>query len=165
MNLDDPQWPHLLGGYRVPYDPRKALFALEENGDAAAAWKELWTGLYHQGDVGEASYAAVPHLVRIHVARGVADWNTYALAATIEDARNDGRNPELPSRLRDAYKGAWRKLVDLGLQELAVAEDPTLVAAILAVLCFGKGQTTLGRLAIAFTEDERKDMIDSADRS
>jgi hypothetical protein len=29
----------------------------------------------------------VPHLVRIHGSRGIVEENTYALAATIEDAR------------------------------------------------------------------------------
>jgi hypothetical protein len=161
MDLDNPQWPYLLGGYRVPYDPRKALLALEQ-GETDAAWEELWSELHHQGDVGEASYAAVPHLVRIHSARGFADWNTYALVATIEDARHDGRNPELPPNLRDAYEDAWRKLVDLGLRELGAADDPALVSSIIAVIAIAKGQLALGRLAVTFTEDERKEIIENA---
>jgi hypothetical protein len=159
MDLDDPQWSRLLGGYRVPYDPRKALIALERGDDTNNAWKELWTELCHQGDVGEASYAAVPHLVRIHATRGIADWNTYALVATIEDARRNGRNPRLPGNLCDAYETAWRELVKLGLRELAAAEEPTLVVSIIGVIAIGKGQYTLGRLAVAFTEDERQEMI------
>jgi hypothetical protein len=162
MDLDDSQWPRLLGGYRLPYDPRKAFIALERADnpdDADNAWKELWTELHHQGDVGDASYAAVPHLVRIHATRGVADWNTYALVATIEDARRDGHNPKLPANLRDAYEAAWRELVKLGLRELVAAEDPTLVVSIIGAIAIGKGQFTLGRLAVAFTEDERQEMI------
>ena len=108
--------------------------------------------------MGEASYAAVPHLVRIHAARGVADWNTYALAATIDEARQDGRNPELPADLRVAYEVAWRRLVEIGLRELEAAEDPTLVCSIIAVLAIGKGQLFLGRLAM-FTEDERNELL------
>jgi hypothetical protein len=159
MDLDDPQWPRLLGGYRVPYDPRKAFIALERAEDTDNAWKELWTELYHQGDVGEASYAAVPHLVRIHAARGIADWNTYALVATIEVARRDGHNPKLPANLRDAYEAAWRELVKLGFRELMAAEEAALVASIIGAIAIGKGQFTLGRLAVAFTEDERQEMI------
>jgi len=119
----------------------------------------MWTELYHQGDVGEASYAAVSHLVRIHDARGIADWHTYALVATIEDARHNGRNPELPANLRDAYEDAWRKLVDLELRELGAAEDPILVCSVIAI---AKGQLTLGQLAVTFTEDERREMIENA---
>ena len=84
MEFDDPQWDRLQGGYRIPYDPRNALRALEQGNGTEAAWQELWNELYHQGDVGEASYAAVPHLVRIHALRGVPDANTYALVALIE---------------------------------------------------------------------------------
>lgn len=159
MDLDDPQWSHLHGGYRVPYDPRNAFLALEQADETASTWEELWTELYHQGDVGEASYAAVPHLVRIHAARGIADWNTYALVASIEDARRSGHNPELPANLRDAYEAAWRELVKLGLRELEAVDEPTLVSSIIGVIAIGKGQFTLGRLAITFTEDERQEML------
>jgi hypothetical protein len=160
MDLDDPRWTSLLGGYRILYDPRNALRALERGEDTAAAWQELWNELYHQGDIGDASYAAVPHLVRIHAARGVPDWNTYALIATIDDVRRNGRrNPELPPDMRDSYEAAWRQLLDLGLRELAAAGDPTLVSSIIAVLAIGKGQLSLGRLAIAFTEDERQEIL------
>jgi hypothetical protein len=42
---------------------------------------------------------------------------------------------------------------------LEAAEDPSLVASILAVLAISKGQPTLGSLAAEFTEDERREMI------
>jgi hypothetical protein len=159
MDFDNPEWLTLQGGYRIPYDPRRALLALERNENAEAAWKELWDELYHQGDVGEASYAAVPHLVRIHASRGIADWNTYSIVAIIEGARRNPSNPLLSARLRDAYEAAWRSLVQLGISELEAAEDPSLVTGILAVLAISKGQRTLGSLAAEFTEDERREMI------
>jgi hypothetical protein len=164
MEFDDPRWSGLLGGYRVPYDPRKALLALERGGETDGIWEELWNELHHQGDVGEASYAAVPHLVRIHAARGQANWNTYALVATIEDARRNGRrNPELPPDLRNAYEAAWGDLVGIGLREMETAQDPTLIVSIIGVIAYGKGQATLGRLAVAFTDDERLDMLRAAE--
>jgi hypothetical protein len=159
MDLDDPGWTRLHGGYHIPYDPREALRALERGERPTIAWRELWNELYHQGDVGEASYAVVPHLVRIHAARRTCDWNTYALVAMIDEARRDGRNPELPAALRAAYEAAWSQLVQLGLRELGAAEDPTLVSCIISVLAIGKGQLTLGRLAVMFTEDERKQIL------
>ena len=58
---NEEQWAGLCGGYRTPYDPRNAIGKLRE-GDAKAAWDELWQELHHQGDVGEASYATVPLL-------------------------------------------------------------------------------------------------------
>lgn len=74
LALDDPRWKTLEGGYRVVYDASIALARLERGEDV---WKELWNELHHQGDVGESSYAAVPHLVRIAAARGSRAWNLY----------------------------------------------------------------------------------------
>ncbi|HLY44576.1 MAG TPA: hypothetical protein VKQ73_03280 [Stellaceae bacterium] len=159
LDLTAERWTGLLGGYRIPYDPRKALRLLERSENMAGAWDELWNELHHQGDVGDASFAAVPHLVRIHERRGFPDWNTYALAATIELARDSADNPPLPSDLRDFYQSAWICLPDIGLRELSTAKDSILVASIIGVLAIAKGQRTLGRLAIEFTEDERLDLL------
>ena len=154
MDFDDQRWTGLPGGYRVPYDPRDALRRLEQGKDIEDAWRELWNELYHRGDVGHAS-----HLVRIHAVRGALDWNTYALVAAIEEARKDGRNPEIPPDMREAYESAWRDLVNIGLRELQEAEDVTLVCSIIGVIAIGKGQFTLGRLAVSFTEDERQELL------
>lgn len=156
---NDPRWAGLLGGYRVPYDPRRALNSLAQGHEVESAWAELWSELHHQGDVGEASYAAVPELVRIHSERAVSDWNTYALVATIEDARCAPRNPVLPPWIKDSYEAALRQLAEVGLRELREARDPELVNSIIAVLAFSKGQRLLGRFAVAFTEDERQELL------
>jgi len=67
--------------------------------DEAAAWDELWQQLHHQGGIGEVAYAAVPELVRVHRQRAAAEWNTYALVATIELARDADGNPPVPDWL------------------------------------------------------------------
>jgi len=59
LSFDDNRWEQLLGGYRTQFDPRAAFSKLESNIQCEDAWDELWEGLHHQGDVGEASYAAV----------------------------------------------------------------------------------------------------------
>ncbi len=45
----------LNGGYGIPYDPEPAIKNLNSSHDEAIT--ELWENLYHQGDVGLASYA------------------------------------------------------------------------------------------------------------
>jgi len=87
----------LNGGYGVPYDSEPALMRLSTSRDEAIS--ELWENLYHQGDVGPASYAAVPALVQA---------GELSLAATIEVARNSGSNPELPEGLREQYELALK---------------------------------------------------------
>jgi hypothetical protein len=89
-------WTGLLGGYRLPYDPRSALAKLE-CGEVDVALAELWNELHHQGDVDTASYVAVPELVRMYEGRSTPDWNTFALVGTIELERGRHQNPALPS--------------------------------------------------------------------
>ena len=85
----------MIGGYGVPYDPGPALERLPSARDEAVA--ELWENLYHQGDVGPASYAAVPALVR---------HGELSLVAAIEVARRDPRNPKVPGPIASAYEAA-----------------------------------------------------------
>jgi hypothetical protein len=159
MKLDDQRWAELEGGYRTQYDPRKALRALEYGKDDSPAWSELWNELHHQGDVGDASYAALPHLVRIYIARGVSDWNTYAIAATIDLARRRNQNPNVPAYLLDEYNQALHELAEHGLREIKGASDPNLIRSAIAVLAIWKQQFLLAELAANFDEAELKEIF------
>jgi hypothetical protein len=76
LGLDDSRWSSLTGGYRTAFDPRPLLARLETKHGTAVVWHELWEEPCHQGDVGEASYASVPPLVRIHRKSGIIDSNS-----------------------------------------------------------------------------------------
>jgi hypothetical protein len=154
LDLDDQRWAILKGGYRVPFDARPLLRSLESGVGLEETWQNLWNELHHQGDVGEASFAAVPHLVRIHQNRGVVDWNTYAMVATIELARGKGGNPDAPAWLRGPYDEAIHQLARLGLAELPLADGADVARCILGVLALEKGARTYARVLIEFTEDE-----------
>jgi hypothetical protein len=104
--------------------------------------------------VGEASYAAVPHLVRIHHQRGVVDWNTYAIVATIELARGIGTNPDVPAWLRQEYEEAIHQLAETGLRELPRAEGQEAIRSILGILAIWKGARTYAQVLSSFSEDE-----------
>jgi hypothetical protein len=153
LDLEDQRWA-LKGGYRVPCDARPLLRSLESGVEIGQTWKTLWNELHHQGDVDEASFAAVPHLVRIHRNRGVAEWNTYAMVATIELARGNGGTPDVPAWLRAAYHEAIRELARHGLAELPLADGRDVVRCILGVLAREKGARTYARLLIDFSEEE-----------
>jgi hypothetical protein len=107
---------------------------------------ELWRELHHQGDVGVASYAALPQLVRISEARGKSDWNLYALTATIEIERHRKTNPPLPDWLSPSYKVAWDGLVNLALSDLAGEPDELTLRSALSVIALGSGDLKLGAL-------------------
>lgn len=149
LPLNDPRWKSLKGGYKVPYDASVALARLEAGVDV---WDELWQELHHQGDVGEASYASVPHLVRICGTLPSRDWNVYALLSTIEVERHRKSNPPLPAWLRPDYEEALRNLLALGLSDLARVADPTTIQSILGAVALAKGAVKLGAW-IAFSDE------------
>ena len=142
LSLDDNRWNNLTGGYRVKCDPRPLLARLESDQNKETAWHELWEELHHQGDVGEASYASVPHLVRIHRKGDRDAWNTYAIVAIIELARGKGNNPEVPGWLEEDYLRAIRELAEIGTAEISRTEEPESVRAILGVIAIAKGLRT-----------------------
>ena len=151
LSLTDPLRPQLEGGYRMPYDASKALVQMERG---ESVWDELWEELHHQGDVGVASYATIPQIVRISEARREFDWNLYALAATIEIERHRKDNPALPDLLSPSYKLAWEGLVKLALADLAGKPDELTLRSALSVVALGRGDIKLGALLNHADTDE-----------
>jgi hypothetical protein len=154
LSLDDDRWSGLKGGYRTPFDPRSLLKKIESGADLGATWHELWGELHHQGNVGEASYAAVPHLVRIHRQNGIPDWNPYALVACIELARTKGDNPALPVWLAEEYFDSIQELAKIGITEFSIAKTPADIRGILMILALSKGARTYARLILEYSEEE-----------
>jgi hypothetical protein len=145
LSLDDPRWSSLCGGHRTPYDAAPALRELEQGVDV---WEELRDGLHHQGDVDEASYAAVPQLVRILGAQPQRSWHFYSLVAIIELERHRAGNPPVPAWCRTDYAQAWVQVLALALQDLRLATDPHDVQALLGALALARGQLELGALLV-----------------
>lgn len=142
----------------MPLDPRPLVKRLEEDADTQGAWGALWDELHHQGDVGDASYAAVPLIVKTHRKRSAADWNPYAIVAIIDLARTEGANPELPAWLSDEYFYAIDDLAKLGTLALPKATDADAVRAILSVIALSKGLRLQAKFLIMYTEDELREI-------
>lgn len=159
LSFDDSKWLTLEAGYHVPVDLRPLLQRLETGSDPDSAWDALWGELHHQGDVGPGSYVAVPHLVRIHRVRNVADWNIYALIATIELARDSAHNPDVPEWARADYDAALSELGEIGREELPYATSPEAVRSILGILAIIYGVRVYGRVLAELTEDEVAELL------
>ncbi len=157
---DDPKWREMLGGYRMLYDPTPALRKLESGDDMARAWEELWNGLYHQGDLGEASYAVVPHLVRIHKEIRNLDWNLYGFVSTVEIERRKVDNPAIPDWLEATYASALEDLLGVAPQDLARSDDPLTVRLILAFIILAKGYRKFAALILDFDESELDEVFE-----
>jgi len=158
LSFDDQRWNNLTGGYKAPFDPRPCLQEIESQQDTEAAWHELWEELHHQGDVGDASYAAVPELVRIHRAESAPDWNLYAIVAIIELARTESTNPEPPDWLREDYFGAIQELARMGTRDVLSADKPETKQVILGVIAIAAGLRTHGKFLVEYSENELLEM-------
>jgi hypothetical protein len=162
VSLSDPRWPSLTAGYRVPYDASIPLRALASGNAPQPIWDELWQELHHQGDVGEASYAAAPHLVTICIDRRSIDWNLFALVATIEACRDSSDNPPMPNWLAATYAQAWEKLFQFGIEALRTPRDELTVRSIMGVIAIHRGLRKLGRLIGEFDSSEIDEIYDRA---
>jgi hypothetical protein len=160
LPLDDPMWKKLKGGYGILYDASSDLRRLEQGEDA---WDRLWEELHHQGDIGEASYAAVPHLVRIMKQAPHRDWHLYSLASTIEIERHRKTNPPLPKWLEEDYTVAWAELLDLAMEDLKGINDFLTVQSILGAMALAKGHVKLGAMISHADQSEIDEILDQYD--
>lgn len=160
LPLSDPRWRVLRGGYKVPYDASVALAQLERGENV---WDELWQELHHQGDVGDASYAAVPHLVRIAGTFSQRDWNLYGLVSTIEIERHRKSNPPLPEWLAESYRAAWQQLLTVALGDLRDSQDGPTLRSILGAVALAKGDLKLGALVSYSDDSEITEILEQRD--
>lgn len=154
--LDDPIWQTLKGGYRIPYDASTPLKQMVAGRDIEACWTELWENLHHQGDVGEASYAAVPQLVEIFWSRS-RDWNLYALIAVIEMERHDHDNPPLPEWIVADYATALHRMAQMAATDLPSCERGPDLEAALGAVAVAKGD--IGRAQLILSSDDQIEEI------
>lgn len=109
--LDDSRWEQLDGGYRIPYNaavPLKKLHLANTDEEFDSIFKELWNELHHQGDVGLASYFAVPHIIRIAKEKELINQNVFSLIASIEVHRHKN-NPVIPEEFEQDYLNSIQK--------------------------------------------------------
>ncbi len=106
MDLDNRIWASLEGGYKIPYNASRPLRKLRDSAQKdqfEIIFSELWDNLHHQGDVGLASYLAIPQIISICVDKKSLDWNFIGLCVLIENCRIKEHNPELPREYQDIY--------------------------------------------------------------
>jgi hypothetical protein len=156
MKLTDKIWQDIDGGYKVPYDASVPLRLLEETCDPKIIkriFEELWNELHHQGDVGLASYLALPQLVRIAKLKGLFDWNLLGICCVIEQQRHLGDNPNLPQEFQTYYEQGLVDLKQFVLSNLDRNLDDSTYTMALSVLATCTGQIKLGK-AIMGLEDK-----------
>ena len=132
MQMDDSAWAGLKGGYGIPFDPRPLIRRLESSPGDHSLWDQLGQELYHQGDVGEASYAAIPLIARIDAREALR------LVAMIELARTSPNNPPVPAWLLPQYREAIDALAESSLRAMGASADAEPLRAMLAMFLISK---------------------------
>jgi len=160
LDLTDKRWKELNGGYRIPYDASVPLTKLEGSDKPEVineVFNELWNELHHQGNVGVASYLAVPQLARIAIDKDLCDWNLLGVCSTIEQQRHVGDNPSLPIEFLEYYNTGLSNLKEFVIQKLKTKLDRTTFIVALSTIATCNGNYKLGK---AILEMEDEEMLD-----
>jgi len=160
MELLDNRWKELHGGYKIPYDASIPLTNLERTNKPEVineVFKELWNELHHQGDVGVASYLAVPHLVRIAIDRDLCDSNLLSICATIEQQRHLGDNPDLPAEFLEYYNTGLSNLKEFVIKKLNSKLARTTFIVALSTVATCNGNYKLGKTILEMEDEEMLD--------
>lgn len=156
MTLDDPIWKDLEGGYRTEYDASVPLKRLENSitiEQTQEIFEELWDELHHQGDVGLASYLAVPQLIRIAKKKGLFEWNILGLCALIEQQRHLVNNPALPDQYKQYYTNGLSELRDYISATINKEANETTFRMACSALATCSGRIKLGKAIMELDED------------
>ena len=156
--LDSPRWGELQHAYGGASDIPGWLRELEafppQEGDEAPPYFALWSSLCHQGEVYTASYAAVPHIIRVLASAPTrAPGDFFLLPACIEMARLNGRGPEVPAELREDYWAALQRIPALAAAAAAAPWDEVYCRTVAAAVVIAKGQPALGAAILALDSE------------
>jgi hypothetical protein len=161
LSLDSPRWAELCHVYGEAGDIPDLLRALAASPtepvlEWSEPWKQLWEAMCHGGlDVGTASYAAVPHLLRIgRTAAPEARWGYFFFVASIELSRQRGLGPEVPADLQEPYSAALHDLHRWAWEIADQTWDRLLTLAVVTALAASKGDTDLAYVLSLATPDE-----------
>lgn len=165
VSLDSDEWSELQHAYGSAADVPALLHAIEafpvqEEFDSEP-WFTLWSSLYHQGRVYSASFAAVPHIVRVlSTAPSRATFDFFLLPACIEVGRV-ANETAVPEKLNDAYFEALAELPRLAADAARKGWDAETCMAALAATAAATGQHLLAQLLIEMSEDDIPFVLDS----
>jgi hypothetical protein len=164
LGLDSARWAELRTAYGaaegVPGMLRD-LDSVTNPGDwREEPWFSIWSGLAHQGDVYSASFAAVPHVVRVlESAPDRAGPNYFHFPAWVEICRQRSEEP-IPEDLRDAYAKALAKLPTLAAAAAGRPWDEQMLRSVLAAVAVTKGAVDFAEAVLELTPEVAREFLD-----
>jgi hypothetical protein len=157
LALDSPRWAELCTAYGAAGDIPKLLRRLAKVPNSAdyrdEPWFSIWSALAHQGDVYSASFAAVPHVVRVLGSapdRAGADY--FHFPAWVEICRVRTNEP-IPPDLQNDYMSALAQLPALAGAAADRPWDDTMLRATLAATAAAKESVDLAEAILEMTPE------------
>ena len=152
LSLDSNRWRQLTHAYGPAADTPVPLQKLYDspNGDI---WSDLFGTVLHQGDVTEAAYAAIPHVLAASNSVPLAERVEYLVFAA---AAVDGLDKkQCPDDLKADFDAAIKSAREMAMEVLEHAtlndlEHPYLYETLAAV----NGLPTLARIVQQFSNEE-----------
>lgn len=162
MSLNDPRWAGFDGAHRVPFDAAAPLTAfLSGKLSDEQFWYVVWNDLFHQDDVGVASYAAVPQIMRICEQQDLFDYNLFTFAAGVERVRHYDDNPAMPAWLEAEYRAGLQAIIRYGIAHLTDEWDAATLKAFLMLVAVYKGNLGLCDLLDCVDDGDEQAAIDA----
>ena len=163
LSLDSPRWSELRHAYGLASDiPAllRGLHALPSSSEDAEPWFTLWSALAHQGDVYDASFAAVPHVVEAMARDPLkADFSYLQFPSWVEICRV--RNgAKVPEDLESAYLASLARLPALVAAASAREWDEGFLRCALAALSVAKGQPNVGEASLELTPEVARQFME-----
>ncbi len=142
LSLDSPAWSELEHAYGDAADIPALLRRLEEQPSCDAEkepWFTIWSALAHQGDVYSASFAAVPHIIRmLKTAPLEADTSFFQFPTWVEICRHKN-GVKIPDTLEKPYSEALSELPSLVAAVAGREWDAEFLRSALAAIAAAKG--------------------------
>jgi hypothetical protein len=156
LNLDSHRWKELQHAYgsasNIP-DLLRQLDSFPSSTSSKEPWFSIWSALAHQGDVYSASFAAVPHVVRVlSLAPTKAPEDYFHFPTWVEICRQR-KSISVPEDLFPAYIEALGKLP--GLVSATSTRDwgESFSLCALSALAIGKTSPEIAAAILELTPD------------
>ena len=155
LPLDDSRWATYRGGYNgMLYNAVPIIQRLQSEGATDEIWQHVWAELYHQGDIGEATYALVPYLVDYQSRRRELDEQLFHFCVLVDLQQPENNNPAIPSELEFSYMRALRALPVIGAERIKPGSAEPVVMGVAAAIALAAGHRVLARAYLEFGRDD-----------
>ena len=158
LDLESNRWSELQHAYGeasdIPDMLRKLSSYPPHKNYESEPYFSLWSALCHQDDVYEASYAAVPHIIKLLADNPAkAHWDFFLLPTCIEISRYRGMGPKIPIDLEKAYFDSLSRIPLIVAEAAKQSWDFYYAGTAAAATVVAKGHHDLAEAILELSEN------------